>query len=83
MRHFQIMTASERMPGGCMGRYRRIALVETETTERPAMISKRARGMVRIIQEWRCLNSGLTERCAYRRALVEAEAALEKLRAGE
>ena len=76
---YQIMTSSERMPSNCRGRYRRVAVVETETEDRPAMISPRARGVIRIVQEWRDLNEGKTDRCAYQRALAEAEQLLHQL----
>lgn len=76
---YQIMTANESMPSSCRGQYRRVAVVETETDERPAMISKRARGLVRIISDYRRLNVGSTENCAYERALAKAKAELNKL----
>lgn len=70
-----VMTSNEKMPSSCCGRYRRVAVVELEKgrTTRPAMISERARGIVRIVQEWRRLNAGTTDRCAYEVALAEAE----------
>jgi hypothetical protein len=72
-----VMTASAQMPARCKGRYRKIALVQlsqhyTAHGLRPHAISHHARGVLRIVQ----LGShhvGLTDRCAYARALARAE----------
>jgi hypothetical protein len=45
---------------------------------RPAMISRRARGVVRLI-DYGHHNVGRTERCAYRRTLRDAEARAKEL----
>src|SRR3990167_6719186 len=73
---FIVMTASEKMPSTCWGRYGKIAVVEVEDgfVGRPKMISTRARGVVRIVSEWRKLNIGSSERCAFEVAKREAEA---------
>ena len=74
-----VMTAAARMPSSCWGRYRRIALVKITDQMaacggRPAMISERAHGVIEVRETWEKLSVGTTARCAYRRALAEAEA---------
>ena len=75
MSRFVIKISSASMPSTCWGQYRHIGLLEMEdNAPPPAMISKRSRGCIRVVEEWRNLNVGKTARCAYRRALAEAEA---------
>jgi hypothetical protein len=78
-----VMTSSAQMPSKCWGQYRRVALVQltqeyTAKDWRPKMLSVRARGVVRLI-DYGHHNVGLTERCAYRRTLKEAEARAKEL----
>lgn len=61
------------MPNSCWGRYRRVAVLEVETGTVPAMISGRARGVVRVVQTWEKRHVGTTDRCAYERAVAEAQ----------
>lgn len=66
------------MPSSCWGTYRRVAVLEIDAdvvAEHgfPRMISTHARGVLRVVETWERLNVGTTERCAYERALVEAE----------
>lgn len=69
-----VKTAAACMPSSCWGTYRRVAVLECEAWQTaPSMISNRARGVVRVVQTWERLNVGLTDRCAYRQALIEAE----------
>jgi len=74
----------------CWGVYRRVAVLEVEVDAEGepvgvAMISERARGVVRIVETWEACNVGKVHRrggagrCAYSRALVEAEATLAGL----
>jgi hypothetical protein len=81
MTRFVVMTRSAHMPNACWGVYRRVAVVETDLPEplEPTMISARAKHVIRIVETWERLNVGKTERCAYRKALAEAEALAEKL----
>ena len=73
MSTFIIQTAAAQMPSSCKGRYRRVAVLEVEDgLERVAMISERARGVIRIVQTWEKLNVGISARCAYQRALRDA-----------
>lgn len=44
-------------------------------------ISKHSKGVVRIAQTWENCNVGTTARCAYRRALPEAEALAARINA--
>ena len=72
-----VMTACAAMPQSCKGRYRRVVLVQLNQHFaahglRPAMISERARGVLRIVDMGKH-NVGVTDRCAYARRLAEAE----------
>ena len=70
---FIVMTAAAKVSGAAKrGTYKRIAVVEAEGDTIPAMISERAKGLVRIVQTWERLSVGKTDRCAYAVALVEA-----------
>jgi hypothetical protein len=70
------------MPNSCWGTYRRVALLEVEDgVDRVAMISWRARGVICIVRTWEKLNVGITERCAFNRALAEANKMAAKLNA--
>ena len=71
---FIVMTASASMPASCWGTYRRVAVVELEDgfDSRPEMISERAKGVKEIVQTWEKCNVGKTWRCAYNRAVTEA-----------
>lgn len=80
---FIIMTASEKMPLTCWGRYRHVAVVELHPDFQgtPKMISERARGVRRIVSDRRRLFDGKTGRCAYQAALREATAEAAALNA--
>jgi len=72
------MTSSAKMPSSCKGRYRNVAVVQlsqeyTAKNIRPAMISDRARGVLRVVWHSGPQNEGKTERCGYQRALRAAE----------
>jgi len=80
-----VMTSSAHVRGKArrFGRYRNVALVKltrdyADAGRRPAMISKRAAGVVNLV-ELGTYSVGTTERCAYRRALAEAEAETRRL----
>ena len=81
---YLIKTSAAHMPGSCKyGPYYRLAVLEvTEGTQKVAMISPRARGVVRVIATWEKLWGGAkTERGAYELAKKEAQemvASLEK-----
>jgi hypothetical protein len=78
---FIVMTASEKMPSSCWGKYGRVAVVEVEEglDDTPKMISERAKGVVRIVENWRRLNVGKTDKCAFRLAEEEAYELCAKL----
>ena len=82
-----VATAAAHMPSSCWGRYRRVAVLEIEAGLPagywPAMISDRARGVVRVVETWESRNVGKTNRCAYRRAMAEAREMAEALNARE
>jgi len=67
------------MPTSCRGRYRHVAVValaDGYTAEEIAMISDRSRAVERVMWAAGAVNVGLTERCAFSRAIAEAEAAI-------
>lgn len=76
---YVVKTSSARVPMSCRGSYAHIAVMEVLEGIEPKMISERARGVVRIVETWWALNVGKTEKCAYRRALAEAEELADKL----
>ena len=77
-----IMTASETMPKSCKGIYRRVAIVETDGVTTPKQIHPLHKAVISIPYQWRRLNVGKTNRCAYQRALCEAQTILNKLNGG-
>jgi len=75
-----VQTAAAQMPQSCKGSYRRIAVIEVKKgLKRVSMISDRAKGVIRIAETWERLNVGTSPRCAYQKALAEAEALCAKL----
>lgn len=83
---FVVLTASAKMPSSCWGNYGRVAVLEVERGTTPKMISPRARGVVRVVETWERLHSGKRAgrggRCAFSRALLEAEELAARLNAG-
>lgn len=80
--HYIVQTAAAKMPQSAMGVYRRVAVLEVDAgLTSVSMISTRAKGCHRVVQLWDRCNVGSTERCAYQRALVEADALVEQLNA--
>lgn len=75
---FIVKTSAAQMPSSCKGRYRRVAVLETDGTI-PTMISKHAKGVVQVVETWERLSVGKTDRCACQRALKEAEELAAKL----
>ena len=75
---FVVLDRAAKMPASCYGRYRRVGVVEvTPEAQRsgrePTMLSQCARDVRRVVETWERLYWGSTERCAYQRALAEAE----------
>lgn len=72
-----VLTSAAPMPSSCWGRYVRVALVLMDPAalpagrRTPAMISERARGVVRIDRTWERLHDG-GARSASARARAEA-----------
>ena len=80
MTSYIVMTSVARRPG----RYRNIAVVQltpeyAAESRRPAMISTRAPGVLRIIRYFGTQHVGTTSRCEYQRALSEAKQIAERL----
>jgi hypothetical protein len=79
-----VMTASAHMPSSCMGRYRKIALVELMCSwdfnagTLPQMIDERSKKIHRVVQMGNH-NVGKTAKCAYHRTLAEAERRVQEL----
>lgn len=68
-----IKSSCAKMPASCWGKYKRIGVLEVEDdTKKVAMISKRAKGVIRVVRTWENLNVGKGVRDAYSRALSEA-----------
>jgi hypothetical protein len=82
---YLVMTAQESMPASCWGTYGKVAVVELADgfTGKPKMISPRARGVKRIVKEWRKLNRGTSLRCAFEVAKAEAERLTNELTRSE
>jgi len=79
--HFIVQSASART-GARFGEYRRVAVLEVLVGVRSAsMISERSRDVVRVVDTWERLNVGKTPKCAYGRALEEAESLAGELNA--
>jgi hypothetical protein len=81
-----VMSASCTPAANCWGRYKRVAVVIVDRDvlrelgrEFPTMISKNAKGAVRIVRTWENQNVGATANCAYRRALIEAQELADKI----
>jgi len=74
-----VKTAAAKMPAKVKAPYRRVAVLEVTPGAAPKMISARARGVVRVVQTWERQHVGLTDRCAYQRALAEAHALAARL----
>ena len=81
-----VMTAQACMPSKCWGRYAKVAVVKLEDglplDFRPAMISDRARGVVKVVELWDRCNVGKTDRCAFAVAKAAAENVCARLNAG-
>jgi hypothetical protein len=68
-----VMTSSAHMPNSCWGRYRNVALVLLRDGGLPPkIITDRAKGVAKLIHLGHH-HVGKTSRCAYARALTEAE----------
>ena len=89
---FLVMESCEKMPSQCWGRYRRVAVVEVdpavlaaEGRDVPHRIDERARGLVRIVDQWRKCGYGRIggPRSGYGRAMAEAQDLAARLNAGE
>jgi hypothetical protein len=80
---FIVMEASAKVAGKArqFGRYIHVAVCEVEDGTTPAMISERAKGMVRIVWDSGAVAVGKTERSAAHRARAEAAAMCAEMNA--
>lgn len=82
-----VKSSAAAMPASCWGTYRRVAVLEEEIGPngpvQPAMISDRARGVVRVVRTWERCSARGGDRTAFARAMREAEALAAALNGGE
>jgi len=79
---YQVKVSTAKMPSKVKARYENIAILETDGSCEASMISPRARGVVRIVQEWARRHRGHgTQNSAAARAVAEAEALAAALNA--
>jgi hypothetical protein len=78
-----VMHRSTHMPSKVKAPYRRVGVVEVEAgfEGEPTMLSKRARGVVRIVTTWERLHARGKD-TAFTRAMADAQALADKLNAG-
>jgi hypothetical protein len=84
MAHYIVMTASAKVSGKArqFGRYGHASVVEVETADTvPAMISERAKGVVRIVWDSGACSIGKTDRSAFAVAKAHATAMAARLNA--
>lgn len=81
MSKFILVEKSARRPSNAYGAYVRMAVLEIEEgfEGEPTMISERAKGVVRIVEEWGPCYVGLTERSQANRARAAANELLRRL----
>lgn len=78
---YVVRSAAARMPSSCWGTYRRVAVLEVVRGYQPPRIDARCAGVVEITATWERRHVGGTSRCAYARALAEAEVMAARLNA--
>lgn len=84
MAHFIVMTASAKVSGKArqFGRYSHAAVVEVKSADTvPAMISDRAKGVVRVVWDSGACSVGKTDKSAFARAKAHAEQLAAQLNA--
>jgi len=74
-----VMTSAAKMPVGCWGRYRNVAVVAYKSDTPPRTI--RNTRTAQIVLHYGPQHVGRTERCAYQRALAKARAKVEEFSA--
>ncbi len=78
---FVVLTAAACMPSSCWGSYGRVAVIETDGVNYPKQINPTHKAVKRIVYLADKLNKGTTDRCAFRKALIEAKALAAELNA--
>lgn len=83
MPRYIVKTASAQMPKSCWGIYRRVGVLKVAdgVSDADVSIDPRRRGVLEVVQTWEKCSVGTTARCAYQRALAEAEALAAELNA--
>ena len=80
MTHYIVQSAAAQMPSSVKARYRRVAVLEVqEGLTYVSMISKHAKGVIRVVKTWEKLHVGKTDKSAYNVALAEATALAAQL----
>ena len=80
--HYIVQSAAAKMPTSCWGIYGRVAVLEVDARLKGvSMISTHAIGCHKVVATWERLNIGITNRCALRKGLVEAEQMAKNLNA--
>lgn len=77
---YAIIISQAKMPATCWGRYYRIGLVRYPADgHTPKIIRGSSKRGHEVLRTWEKLNAGTTSRCAFERALAEAEEIRESL----
>lgn len=82
MSYFVVVTSSAKVPASRRRfptQYRNVAVIEAENGIVPKMISPRAKGVIEIVAMWPACAVGKTDRCAYDKALLQANQLAAKL----
>ena len=81
---YVIKVSSAKMPSSCWGKYQHVAVMEMEDdAPYPKMISKRAKGCVRVVKLWPKRFLGISEKCAANVAKYAAEELIRQLNANK
>ena len=79
-KEYIVKVSAAKMPLNCWGRYVRVAVIEVDPgVEDVTMISKRARGELRVVEVWEACHVGTTDRCASERAITAAYELIDEL----
>ena len=77
---FVVKTSAAKMPAGCWGKYRHVALMEVEADAPfPKMISTHAKGAVRVVLKNSRLHVGYTLKSEYQQVVHEYCVLVDKL----
>lgn len=79
MVEYVVKASAAKMPNTCKGIYKRIGLMKVEKGVTPTMISTHSKGVIEVVETWEKLNVGKTEKCAFAKALKEANVKAKEL----